>query len=791
MKKLILLLIAFVASIEIIQAGVQGALPSAFSVSATKKVYFSQGNLQYQASTKTWRFAANQYDFIGSGNQNISSTYSGWIDLFGYGTSGWNSGATYYLPTSTSTTATGYLAKDLSGSYANADWGIYNAISNGGNKTKTWRTLTYTEWNYIFITRANATNLYSVGTVNSKPGLILLPDGWVLPSELSFTPKAGSYSTNTYSTTQWTKMANAGAVFLPAAGWRALKEYRDTSSGGSGKRGCYQTASYYSSSTNEYSYFVNFYSNSGPSVVNGLRSSGLSVRLVVDVPTYTITWKNWDGTTLATTSVLEGATPSYTGSTPTRPSTAEYAYTFSGWTPAITAATADKTYTATYTQTVRKYNITFVNAEGTQIGSVQKIEYGNDATPPTPPSRSGYTFVGWIGKYTNVQADAKVYASYYHNHLPSTPHGALDGWFPISDSTEVQFAQGNLQYNAVVGTHMCADASSKLGVWRFGELQYDTISYVNNKYGSATYKNWIDQFGFGTSGWQSDATAYQPYAQSTNNANYIQHSLTDAYVYADWGVYNSIFNGGNTPELWRTPTYQELDYLIAHAKEENRIGVACIEHTYAGLVLLPSQFVLPAGLTFNAQMRVEEIDIVEAFDNINSYTASQWAKLENNGAIFLQFQEPKVRPSSEPLNWLLYMSSTERDANTNYVISCDGGRSISVNGKNKNKYEGFSIRLVSAKKRMRQYLITLTSTDNIKGTATGGGTYDYGTNHQITATPNECYRFVQWSDGNTENPRTITVSGDATYTAEFEQIQYTIEAQSADAGQGSATVTNP
>lgn len=92
---------------------------------------------------------------------------------------------------------------------------------------------------------------------------------------------------------------------------------------------------------------------------------------------------------------------------------------------------------------------------------------------------------------------------------------------------------------------------------------------------------------------------------------------------------------------------------------------------------------------------------------------------------------------------------------------------------------------------LRNYTINVNTSKVSQGTVAGGGTYDYGTNHQISATPNECYRFVQWSDGKTDNPRTITVTGNATYTAEFEQIQYTIEAQSADTGQGSATVTNP
>ena len=58
--------------------------PKAFTINANgDKIFFSQGNLQYQASTNTWRFAEHQYDLIGSDNSNISSTYSGWIDLFG------------------------------------------------------------------------------------------------------------------------------------------------------------------------------------------------------------------------------------------------------------------------------------------------------------------------------------------------------------------------------------------------------------------------------------------------------------------------------------------------------------------------------------------------------------------------------------------------------------------------------------------------------------------------------------------------------------------------------------
>lgn len=56
------------------------------------------------------------------------------------------------------------------------------------------------------------------------------------------------------------------------------------------------------------------------------------------------------------------------------------------------------------------------------------------------------------------------------------------------------------------------------------------------------------------------------------------------------------------------------------------------------------------------------------------------------------------------------------------------------------------------------------------GTVSGGGEYENGTTATLTATPNAGYVFKQWSDGNTNATRTITVTANATYTAEFEKV---------------------
>lgn len=66
------------------------------------------------------------------------------------------------------------------------------------------------------------------------------------------------------------------------------------------------------------------------------------------------------------------------------------------------------------------------------------------------------------------------------------------------------------------------------------------------------------------------------------------------------------------------------------------------------------------------------------------------------------------------------------------------------------------------------YTITATSGNPTMGTVTGGGSYADGATATLTAMPNSGYHFVRWQDNNTQNPRTITVTANATYTAYFE-----------------------
>ncbi len=148
-------------------------------------------------------------------------------------------------------------------------------------------------------------------------------------------------------------------------------------------------------------------------------SSGfIAFTLVETEPTYTVTWKNYDGTVLETDDVLSGATATYDGAPPTRPADAQYTYTFSGWTPTVGAVTDDITYTAAYSTTVNTYTVTWKDADGTILETDEDVPYGSSPTyngaAPSKPADAQYTyaFSGWTPAVSAVTGDITYTAVY-------------------------------------------------------------------------------------------------------------------------------------------------------------------------------------------------------------------------------------------------------------------------------------------------------------------------------------------------------------------------------------------
>ena len=208
-----------------------GGIDGLFSVSATKKVYFSKGNLRAttndNGSSWTWSFADRQYSAVGNAAANTlingdgTVSDNGSVDLFGWvgASSSFTDDNMAAFGISNSETSSDY--GNVAGEALKKDWGT-NAISNGGNVANYgWRTLTNDEWKYVFKTRTDADSKNGAAKVSGVAGWILLPDAWTLPAGVSFTAGAASgYTTNSYTAGEWAVMESAGAVFLPVTGTR-------------------------------------------------------------------------------------------------------------------------------------------------------------------------------------------------------------------------------------------------------------------------------------------------------------------------------------------------------------------------------------------------------------------------------------------------------------------------------------------------------------------------------------------------------------------------------------------
>ena len=211
-------------------------------------------------------------------NALISQTYNGWIDLFGWGTSGYNN--KYPYMTSTTGTDYGNGNNDIAGT--NYDWGVYNAIYNPKTSTTDapgkWYTLTIDEWRYLLNTRSTPSGIrYAKATVNNEEGLILLPDQWISSTyTLNSTNTANAdFTSNIISAGDWTSIFEpAGCTFLPAAGNRYGAGVSNA-----GSFGLYWSATYSNSS---YAWRLGFSSGVVGTYGSG-RYGGYSVRLVRDV----------------------------------------------------------------------------------------------------------------------------------------------------------------------------------------------------------------------------------------------------------------------------------------------------------------------------------------------------------------------------------------------------------------------------------------------------------------------------------------------------------------------------
>ncbi|MDY3135033.1 MAG: hypothetical protein SOW22_06375 [Candidatus Egerieousia sp.] len=230
------------------------ALSGSFSVSNTKKVHFSHGNLRYTVSSGIWDFYPNQYDCASTYESNV-------ISLFNWGYNETQS----IIPNGSFTDNVNRASGDL---IFEQDWGYHVGVKN------TWRTLTTKEWQYLFnegdVANATRAGLYAYGvTVAGKANCtVLYPDGF------SGTKVSNGDLTSYDTAAEWEAAQNEGVVCLPAVGSRS----------GASVSNVGVLGNYWSSTANDSNNaYIVYFSNSNllPGSYNK-RDYGYAVRLVTD-----------------------------------------------------------------------------------------------------------------------------------------------------------------------------------------------------------------------------------------------------------------------------------------------------------------------------------------------------------------------------------------------------------------------------------------------------------------------------------------------------------------------------
>ena len=386
---------------------------------------------------------------------------------------------------------------------------------------------------------------------------------------------------------------------------------------------------------------------------------------------YTILFVNEDGTELQKSLMAYGTMPAYTGSTPTKPASAQHNYTFAGWSPVIAIVTGDATYTATYTSSVNSYTLTLSGENGVVIGA-GSYEYGSVVTISATPLEC-YQFKQWSDGNMNatreititddIELEAIFEVITYTITIESTnqEHGTVTievvgtqgdtpstgiGVFSVAEGKTVSFSPGNLQYTQSTDT------------WSFAKNQWDMIGTDNviggsvssdptdgdSKEGTALADK-IDLFGWSTS------STYFGVSTSEDYADY-------AGSFVDWAT-NQI--GSDVPNTWRTLTYDEWYYLRhTRTNANDLVGMAQV-NGINGLIFLPDNWTCPSGVTFKSGFYS---NYGVAYAAYQTFTADQWSKLEAAGAVFLpasggrdSWEEFSVQHNG------FYWSATESNSN--------------------------------------------------------------------------------------------------------------------------------
>ena len=197
---------------------------------------------------------------------------------------------------------------------------------------------------------------------------------------------------------------------------------------------------------------------------------------------------------------------------------------------------------------------------------------------------------------------------------------------------------------------------------------------------------------------------------------------------------------------------------------------------YDGFIKLPeNQFVNDGYKISGWQIDNDNDNIFAIGENIklsqNTIFIPRWEELKKYEITIQSYDNETIKPCVE--NEIIEIVAEDEEGYS--FIKWDDG-----NTDNPRTITVTENKVYSAEYKINSYAINVKSSNYDFGTVFGGGVFNYNTEIIITPIPKEGYSFIKWDDGNTDNPRLITVTEDKVYSAEFEINKYTIDVKSSN-----------
>ncbi len=437
--------------------------------------------------------------------------------------------------------------------------------------------------------------------------------------------------------------------------------------------------------------------------------------------------------------------------------------------PRTVIVTQDTTFTAEFA--IDQYTITASGEHGT-IEGTGTYDYNTKVYLTAVPDK-GYHFAQWSNRSkrgwsstanpltVQVYQDTTFTAEFrkYYTITASSEHGTVEG-------------AGTYDYNSLVYLTAVPDKGYHFTQWSDGNTDNPRKIMVE---GNATY---TAEFAID----QHTITTYAQHGDVSGGGTYDYGTTATLTATADTHYHFTQWTDGNTDNPRKITVESDATYTAEFAIDQYTITASGEHGTVEGtgtydyntkvyLTAVPDKgyyFVKWSnGMKYNPYyVYVRSDTTLTAEFAPYRYTITTYAQngsVSGGGAYDYGTTVTLTATADEHYHFTQWS-----DGNT------DNPRTVSVEGD----------ATYTAEFKPNQYTITVSAGEH--GSANGGGTYDYGTTATLTATADAHYHFTRWNDGNTDNPRTVSVEGDATYTAEFRLDQFTISA-TCDPQQGTVT----